>query len=90
MVKTLEQTFETRGIRRGGILFLAASDAIALVEAARQQRHPVLGVDSFVITDTTTQPLMEHSMDLSVGAIPADTWSAASDHWCSHEFGLHV
>jgi hypothetical protein len=79
MVIPLEEKFEARGIKRGGVLFLPASDAIGLIEAAREQDKPVLGVDSFLITDTTTEPLMEHSVDLSVGEIPADTWSAASE-----------
>jgi hypothetical protein len=79
MVIPLEEKFEARGMRRGGILFLPASDAIGLIEAARAQGRPVLGIDSFHITDTTTEPLMEHSIDLSVGEISGDTWSAASE-----------
>jgi len=54
----------------------AASSALAFIEAARQQQTPVLGVDSFVVTDTSTQPLMEHTLDLSVSG-PTDTWSEA-------------
>ncbi|HEY6168068.1 MAG TPA: hypothetical protein VI454_08520 [Verrucomicrobiae bacterium] len=56
---------------------LNARDAVAFIETARQQRRPVLGVDSFIVTETTTQPLMEHILDLSVGGLPADTWSEA-------------
>jgi hypothetical protein len=79
MVKPLEDKFAARGIRRGGILFLAASDAIDLIEAARKQGRAILGVDSFRLTDTTTEPVMEHSVDLSEGEVPADTWSTASE-----------
>jgi hypothetical protein len=56
---------------------LNVHDALAFIESARQQQRPVLGVDSFVVTETTTQPLMEHILDLSVGGLPADTWSEA-------------
>jgi hypothetical protein len=56
---------------------LKAPDALAFIEAARQQQRPVLGVDSFLVTETTTQPLMEHILDLSVGGLPGDTWSEA-------------
>ena len=56
---------------------LSAPDALAFIEAARRQQTPVLGVDSFILTETTTQPLMEHTLDLSVGGFPADTWSEA-------------
>ena len=56
---------------------LNAHDALAFIETARQQRKPVLGIDSFIVTKTTTQPLMDHILDLSVGGLPADTWSEA-------------
>ncbi len=56
---------------------LNAHDALARIESARQQRRPVLGIDSFIVTETTTQPLMEHILDLSVGGLPDDTWSEA-------------
>lgn len=54
-----------------------APSALAFIEAARQQQTPVLGVDSFVVTDASTQPLMDHILDLSVGGSPTDTWSEA-------------
>lgn len=76
-MQDLEQSFAVRGIRRGGVLMFAAPSALAFIEAARQQQTPVLGVDSFVVTDTSTQPLMEHTLDLSVGGLPTDTWSEA-------------
>ena len=76
-MEDLEQSFAGRGIQRGGILMLNATDALAFIEAARVRHTVVLGVDSFIITDTTTQPLMEHTLDLSVGGLPADTWSEA-------------
>jgi hypothetical protein len=56
---------------------LNAHDAVAVIETARQQQRPVLGIDSFIVTELTTQPLMEHILDLSVGGLPADTWSEA-------------
>ena len=56
---------------------LNAHDALAFIETVRQERRPILGIDSFTVTDTTTQPLMEHILDLSVGGLPADTWSEA-------------
>jgi hypothetical protein len=76
-MQDLEQSFAARGIGRGGVLMLSAPDALAFIEVARQQQTPVLGVDSFVVTETATQPLMEHILDLSVGGMPADTWSEA-------------
>ena len=74
----IETAFRTRGVVRGGILFLRAADAIALVEAARQKGVRVLGIDAFRLGADFTQPLMEHSVDLSSHKT-ADTWTVASD-----------
>jgi hypothetical protein len=79
-VDDIVTTFESRGLKRGGILLLKPDDAIELVEAARQQRKPILGVDAFTVTETSTQPSMEHSADYSDQSKSIDTWSAARHH----------
>lgn len=56
---------------------LDADDALALIETARQQQQPIFGIDSFIVTESTTQPMMEHILDLSVGGLPDDPWSEA-------------
>jgi hypothetical protein len=76
-MEDLEQTFVAGGIQRGGVLMFRAPDALDFIEAARQQQTPVLGIDSFIVTETTTQPLLEHTLDLTAGSLPADTWSQA-------------
>lgn len=59
-------------------MFLKTSDALDFIEAARQASTPVLGIDTFIITETTTAPLLEHILDCSEGDdLPADTWSVA-------------
>jgi hypothetical protein len=79
-VDAILETFESRGFRRGGILFLKTQDAIDLIEAAHEQRKPILGIDAFTVTDTATQPFMEHSVDYSDQLDSLDTWSAAREH----------
>lgn len=64
---------------RGGILFLRASDAVALTEAAREKGVRVLGVDGFRLEDDATQPLIEHSVDFSSEPRGTDLWTRASD-----------
>ncbi len=56
---------------------LNAHDALTFIETARRQQRPVLGIDSFIVAETATQPLMEHILDLSGGGLPSDTWSEA-------------
>ena len=58
-------------------MFLSAPDALDFIEAARQEHQPVFGVDAFRLTDTTTEPLIDHMLDLSGQPVPADTWSEA-------------
>jgi hypothetical protein len=62
---SIAREFVHRGTLRGGVLVLEASDALAMVERAESLGVPILGVDGFWITETTTQPDMEHSIDLS-------------------------
>jgi indolepyruvate ferredoxin oxidoreductase alpha subunit len=64
---TLRSEFEHRGIVRGALLFLPASDALAMVKGARELGVPIYGVDGFWITDDTTQPDLGHSIDLGSG-----------------------
>jgi hypothetical protein len=75
----LVSTFEGRGLRRGGILFIGPDEAIELIEAARHQNNPILGVDSFIVSETSTQPFMEHGPDYSNLPRSADTWSKARE-----------
>lgn len=77
-MEEIVESFASRGVRRGGVLFLTATDALALIDAARAHYKPILGVDSFVLTETTIQPFMEHILDLSSALGTTDTWSRAS------------
>lgn len=75
---SLEQAFESRGQRRGGILLLPPSAATELIAVARTERVRVLGVDGFFLSENGTLPSMEHSIDLSQSDGPADPWNSAT------------
>ena len=81
MWNTIEAAFLSKGLVRGGVLLLEARDAIALIEEARKQRIPILGVDAFVVSEQATQPLSAHTLDLSgaTGTGPIDTWAEAAN-----------
>ena len=57
---------------------LSAPVAYDFIEAARMAAQPVLGVDCFILTESTTMSPLEHILDLS-GAVAAgvDTWQEA-------------
>ena len=72
-----EQNFLARATQRGGLTLFRASDASALVEAARAQGVPVLGVETFLLTAEATHPQMDHILDLSGANEQRDTWTEA-------------
>lgn len=74
----LEREFESRGIRRGGILLLAPTDALDLVPSARNARIRILGIDGFRLLGSAIQPDQEHSVDYTRGPSEVnDPWTAA-------------
>lgn len=54
--------FESKGIVRGGILFLRSAEARELVHECEKVGARILGIDAFKLGELTTQPLMEHSI----------------------------
>jgi hypothetical protein len=56
---------------------LDVDDALIFIDAAREELRPVLGVESFRVTETTRRPMMDHILDMSVGDLPADSWAEA-------------
>jgi len=62
---TVAEELQGRGVNRGGELMLRAHDAIAFVQRCRARGMEVLGVDGFHLTETTRQPDMGESIDLS-------------------------
>jgi hypothetical protein len=61
----IEDEFRSAGALRGGVLLLRPHDAIRMVQRCRERQVRVLGIDGFFLTDCTTQPSIEQSIDLS-------------------------
>ena len=53
---------------------LAPDVALDLIATARHRRVGILGLDTFRITDTSTEPLLEHIADYSSSP---EAWDAA-------------
>jgi hypothetical protein len=76
----LEDEFRPRATIRGGILMFPADDAIALIQEAHKRRIRILGIDTFQLTANTTQPLLDHMLDLSTrGFYAEDDWDQSVD-----------
>ena len=62
----LRKEFAPRAVpHSGGLLLLRAPDAVALVNRAAEEGVPILGVDGFVVTPTSTESPIEHVADYS-------------------------
>ena len=55
-----------KAILRGDISFSTPADAIDLIKACKKIEKWILGIDAFILTDKTTQPVMEDSIDYSM------------------------
>lgn len=61
----IEKDFLHLGIKRAGLLLLKRDDAVQLVIECQKQNVVILGIDGFFITKDTTEPSIEHSIDIS-------------------------
>ncbi len=61
----LQEFLLTYSFKRGGIMFLSKENALRFVEECKRMKIEILGIDGFFLTDTTTQPSMENSVDFS-------------------------
>ncbi len=78
-MEDLETRFASRGVERGGLLLFRATEALAFIGEARAERIPVLGVETFTLTERTTQSHLDHILDLSHTGETFDTWIRAAE-----------
>ncbi len=62
----VEAEFLKRATIRGGVHMYNASDAIDVISVCEQHGWQILGIDSFIVTEKLTRPLMEHTLDCSI------------------------
>ena len=71
----LADEFKPRAKIRGGIAMYEAGDAVELIQEAHKRRIRVLGIDTFRLTEKTTEPMLDHILDLSArGFFANDDW----------------
>jgi hypothetical protein len=71
----VEILFSERAIIRGGILIFTKQDTLEFIEQCRKSGIGILGIDAFFITETSTQPSMEHSVDYSSDRADQDCYN---------------
>lgn len=60
-----EILFMDKASMRGGIYLYPKTVAIQFILECKKQGITILGIDGFFITENTTQPSIEHSIDYS-------------------------
>jgi hypothetical protein len=70
------KSFKNFAVQRGGLFFFHPEKAIEIIEILQTSKVQILGLDAFKITETQTQPVMEHSIDLSFSK---NSWNEARD-----------
>ena len=61
----VEKAFLGKAINRAGIYLYSKRNALDFLEECKKQDVPVLGIDSFYLTESTIQPSMDNSVDFS-------------------------
>lgn len=56
---------------------LPPGDALALVQRAKSERIPILGIDGFHVGPDFTGPELAHSIDLSGASCRTNPWAVA-------------
>ena len=62
---TLEKMLKDKSINRNGILLFSKKNSIEFIKKCRDLNISILGIDGFFLTDTTIEPSMMNSIDLS-------------------------
>lgn len=73
----VEILFKDQAVIRGGIFLFSKENAFQFIEECRNRDIAILGVDGFFITDVTTQPSMENSVDFSRGQFYGNIYDEA-------------
>jgi hypothetical protein len=59
------EKYKEYALQRGGLLLFSPQHAIEIVKELEKKSIKILGIDAFQVAINTTQPFMEHSIDLS-------------------------
>lgn len=75
----IEREFDKRAIRREGIYLFDSHGALDVIKRCHDLKKRILGIDSFRITENTTQPVLEYSIDFSIRMDAKDIWKEAEN-----------
>lgn len=75
----VEQSFVVRALKQGGLFLFSKEDALEFVKECRKEKIHLLGIDGFLITNKSTQPAMNYSIDFSSSLFEGNVFNEAID-----------
>lgn len=78
-IPDLKEQFAGRAVNRHGLTLFRPADPAQFVARCAENGIEVLGIDGFRVDGDTIQPLMEHSVDLSLSSTPGGHHQDAAD-----------
>jgi len=75
----VEKIFENKAINRSGILLFSKEDALLFIEACKESKIQILGIDAFYLWGDYTQPSLDNSVNFSSPEYTLKTESIYSD-----------
>jgi hypothetical protein len=75
----VEQKFKQKAIERGGLFLYSKKNAMEFVNECRHERIHLLGVDGFSLTENSTQPSINDSIDFSSSFFRGEMYEKAID-----------
>jgi hypothetical protein len=65
MEEIIDKELYEKAVLRGNLMFFHSNEALILIMRCENQNRKILGIDAFRITESTTQPVSEHSIEFS-------------------------
>ena len=75
----IEQLFMVKALERGGLFLYSKENALEFVKECEKEKIQLLGIDGFFITDKSTQPSMDYSIDFSSSLFEGTVYNKAID-----------
>lgn len=86
----IEYLFKDTVIRRGGIDFYNKADALRFIDECVKLGVAILGIDGFFLTEKSTQPSSENSIDYTSKSTQVDNiYSSAKEFLESRDENLY-
>ena len=75
----IEKLLENKAIKRSGILLFSKENALLFIEACKESKIQILGIDAFYLFGECIQPSLDNSVDFSSSGYTLKTENIYSD-----------